>query len=153
MKQIVKLHNLDDLQVWVHHEVLQNWNHDDDLTNRHVLSIRELGQKHRSTISPTAVAQIIAAAFTLDKSTTIRVMRRWVDKIIANKKKMRGSKQKAALQTFMSSVLIQQPRLSICTSNPTNANGKDPQTGTIVIVDKRIMHRNVSMQFNNELDI
>ena len=80
-------------------------------------------------------------------------MRGWVDKIIANKKKMRGSKQKAALQTFMSSVLIQQPRLSICTSNPTNANGKDPQTGTIVIVDKRIMHRNVSMQFNNELDI
>jgi len=101
-------------------------------------------------MSPTAVAQIILAAFRLDKSTTVNVVRKWVDKIIANKRKMRSSKQKAALESFMSSVLIQQPRLSICASNPTNVNGKKTPSGAIVIVDKGkfIMHRNVSMQFN-----
>ena len=111
MKELMKLHNLDDIQTQCIDEVLHTWNPGDDFTNQHVWRIRTFAQKLKSTMSPTAIAQIIASSFILDKSTTVRTVREWVDKVIRTKRKMRSTKQKQTLQNFMSSILVHQPRL------------------------------------------
>jgi len=91
-------------------------------------------------MSPTAVAQIIASAFILDKSTTIRTVRAWVEKVINKKRKMRSSKQRKALQNFMSSALIHKPRLF--TSNSTIESDKSANSDKTVTANKGMIQLN-----------